>query len=328
MERKWRDTIVAFEVSVGFGVNVGFESIVRREGGETSLGGGGRTGRHNTQLLQLGEDFFVDDARAVIGVSWSGGWNWIDHLGVKHEFSITEGRGWISTMTTGLTHYSNQGEPKPLLPATRDRSLDHEKLTESCLPEVYLKGYNVGMQEVAGGEPYRRRLHEVALDNHGYVTTKMAQEAGVPGGELPKLAEHGGLERVGYGLYRFNDIPAGRLDQYMEVVLRVGEGAYLVGESVLAMHGLALVNPRRLKVATRRRVRVEMPEYVEVVKATHEAGTLTTHEGIPSTTVAQALVDCRRTVMRERLVEAAHEARKEGLLARREEEEVLARLLA
>jgi predicted transcriptional regulator of viral defense system len=175
-------------------------------------------------------------------------------------------------------------------------------------------------------ETYRRRLHAAALDHYGYVTTKMALEMGVPSVELPKLALRGGLTRIAYGIYRFDDIPATRRDAYMEAVLRVGPGAYLVRETVLELHDLALVNPRRLKVGTARRIQATIPKYIEVVPNDLEAGELTIYEGIPATTVARALLDCKETVMHERLVEATHQAQAEGLLQRREAEDVLARI--
>ena len=90
---------------------------------------------------------------------------------------------------------------------------------------------------------YRDLVHEIALDNHGYVTTRAAVEAGVPAVELPKLAARGGMENVAYGLYRVSTVPRSEIDQFAEALLRAGEGAYLYGESVLALLGLADVTP-------------------------------------------------------------------------------------
>ena len=53
---------------------------------------------------------------------------------------------------------------------------------------------------------------------------------------------------------------------------------------------------------------------------------LTVYEGIPSATVARALLDCRGLVMGDRLLEAAHQAARVGLLRRREAGRVLAEL--
>ena len=59
-----------------------------------------------------------------------------------------------------------------------------------------------------------------------------------------------------------------------------------------------------------------------------EAVDLTAYEGIPSATVARALLDCRGLVMRDRLVEAGQEAARRGLLRRSEAGRILAELEA
>ena len=106
---------------------------------------------------------------------------------------------------------------------------------------------------------YRQIVREIAIDSYGYVTTTQAVAAGVPAIELPKLAARGGLDHVAYGLYRVPDLPSTAYDQFAEALLRVGEGAYLHGESVLALLGLADVNPRHIKVAVPRRARTSLP---------------------------------------------------------------------
>ena len=100
-------------------------------------------------------------------------------------------------------------------------------------------------------DTYRRRLHDQALEQYGYVTTRDAAEVAVPAVELRKLAQRGGLERVAYGLYRFEDIPRTGRDEFMEAVLRVGPEAYLSHDAVLALHDLGLANPRASASASR-----------------------------------------------------------------------------
>lgn len=175
---------------------------------------------------------------------------------------------------------------------------------------------------------YRRRLRERALEQYGYITTRDAEELGVPPVELRKLRQRGGLDHVGHGLYRFEDIPATGHDQFMEAVLRVGPGAHLVGDAVLALHDLALTNPRRIRVATPRRDRHRVPGFLEVERREIPAEERTIYEGIPATTVARALLDCRGTIMHDRLVDAAREAARTGLLRRGEAARVLDELEA
>lgn len=49
-----------------------------------------------------------------------------------------------------------------------------------------------------------------------------------------------------------------------------------------------------------------------------EPGDLTTYEGIPLTTVQRAILDCSDIIMIDRIVEAAEEAGRRGLVPRQE----------
>jgi predicted transcriptional regulator of viral defense system len=164
---------------------------------------------------------------------------------------------------------------------------------------------------------YRDIVREIALDHYGYVTTKDATEAGVPAIELPKLAARGGLENVAYGLYRVPDIPPTRYDQFAEALLRAGDGAFLLAESVLALYGLADVNPRRIKVGVRRRARPKLPPFVDLTFVKADVAT-TLYEGLSSQTVADAILECRGRIETERLMDAAKQGRKDGLLTTNE----------
>lgn len=161
---------------------------------------------------------------------------------------------------------------------------------------------------------YREVVREIALDHYGYVTTRGAAESGVPPVELPKLAARGGIENIAYGLYRVTDIPPTPYDQYAEALLRVGEDAFLHSESVLALFGLADVNPRQVRVAVPRRARPRLPAYIELTQAPPGART-TFYKGLRAQPVADALVECRGRIQDERLLTAARQARAEGLLA-------------
>ena len=101
---------------------------------------------------------------------------------------------------------------------------------------------------MALAQTYRRKLLGRAQDQYGYVTTRDADELGIPPVELRKLAQRGGLQRVARGVYRFDEVPATGHDQLMEAVLTAGPGAYLTGDAVLALHDLGLVNPRKVRV--------------------------------------------------------------------------------
>jgi predicted transcriptional regulator of viral defense system len=173
-------------------------------------------------------------------------------------------------------------------------------------------------------DTYRRRLFDRALDQYGFVTTGDAEDLGVPAVELRKIARRGGVEHVAYGLYRFDDVPHTGRDQYMEAVLRVGPGAHLTHDAVLAFHDLALVNPRRIRVGTTRRVRADLPGHIQVVQEHLAPGDLTIYEGVPSATLTRAVIDCKGLVMANRLVEATRQAMRRGLIRKADADRVLA----
>lgn len=161
---------------------------------------------------------------------------------------------------------------------------------------------------------YRQRAWEIAVGQHGYLTTGQAAEEGIPPIELAKLAARGRLHHVARGIYRFDEMPPTKFDQYFEAVLRVGDDAVLVGDAVLALHGLALVNPRQIRVATSKRHRRTLPAWLKVEMGRVPDDAVTVVEGIPATTVARAVRDARPYVMTERLLEAIPEALHAGLI--------------
>ena len=160
---------------------------------------------------------------------------------------------------------------------------------------------------------YRQTLRWLAFDHHGIVTTEWAAAAGVPAVEVRKLAARGALTRVGQGVYRMDEAPTTALTPYAQALALVGAGAYLADESVLAVHDLALVNPRTIKVATDRRVRATLPPTIELVPAS-DVGHVEYVDGLATMPLRDALIACRGRVMRERLVEATRVAVARDLL--------------
>ena len=155
-------------------------------------------------------------------------------------------------------------------------------------------------------------IYEIAADNYGLVTAAQAREIGVTKTELSRWVANGRLDRRGRGVYKLVKYIPTELDAYAEAVALVGDGSFLIGDAVLAMHGLALVNPKRLRVGTPERIRKSLPEWVASVTVKGKA--TTRYEGIPSQTVAEAILDCRGSVMPERLKSAADDARERGLM--------------
>jgi len=164
---------------------------------------------------------------------------------------------------------------------------------------------------------YYADIYERAADNYGLITSADAKEMGIPVVELGKLYKRGRLNRVGHGVYRIFHYTPTALDGYADAVALVGQGAYLFGESVLAMHNLAPTNPATIKVATPNIVRKKLPQYIVTITRKNDEQ-VTLYEGIPSQSVANAIRANRKTMMSDRLLGAIQEARKQGLISKKE----------
>lgn len=93
-------------------------------------------------------------------------------------------------------------------------------------------------------------IYDIAADEYGIVTAARAREAGAAPSELNRWCTDGRLLRRGHGVYKLARWVPTPYDAYAEAVALVGDRAYLHGLAVLAMHGLALVDPRAIEVAT------------------------------------------------------------------------------
>jgi predicted transcriptional regulator of viral defense system len=158
-------------------------------------------------------------------------------------------------------------------------------------------------------------IYEIAADNYGLVSAKEAGSAGVTTAELSRYVREGRLGRIGHGLYRLARYTPNPYDSYAEAVALVGAGAYLYGESVIAMHALAPTNPKFIRVATPKRVRRALPDHI-IVEQRAADGPLKSYEGIPSQSVFEAIRSCKGQMMSERLAEAAEKARRNGLITK------------
>lgn len=168
-------------------------------------------------------------------------------------------------------------------------------------------------------------IYEIAADNYGLVTAAEVASAGAATSEVARYVRQGQLVRVGRGVYRLARYVPTPYDGYAEAVALVGPGSYLYGESVLAMHGLAPTNPKRVCVATPRRVRKELPDSVEVTQKPGGKPTAV-YEGIPSQSVADAIRSCKGRLMAERLRQATEGARRGGLVTKEQHEQLMEEL--
>jgi predicted transcriptional regulator of viral defense system len=104
---------------------------------------------------------------------------------------------------------------------------------------------------------YLDRLREIALDQHGFVTTAQAVVAGIPRTELPKLAARNRITRVGHGIYRIPQVPGSEFENLTLALLSTGAPeAYLSHETALDVWGICDVNPEVIHVSVNKDRRI------------------------------------------------------------------------
>ena len=139
------------------------------------------------------------------------------------------------------------------------------------------------------------RLREVALDQHGFVTTAQAIDDGVSHAELSTLVARGRLVRAAHGVYRVPQVAVTEFDEYQLAVLWTGAPeACLSHDSALEAWGVSDINPRRIHVtvARRRRIRRAGGELIVVHREDLDANQVTWWEGIRTVTMATAIGQC------------------------------------
>ena len=166
------------------------------------------------------------------------------------------------------------------------------------------------------------RLYDEAIGRYGLITVQQARKLGISNAALVNLARRGRLERLGYGLYRIDKYvpnPDG-LDAYACAVAHVGSDAFIWGPSVLAIHRLCPTSPSHIYVATPKRYRGKLPPGIIVKNAVCTA--LGNHEGIPVQNIPDAILASQHTIMLDRLLSAAQEAERRGLIGSSERERI------
>ncbi len=141
------------------------------------------------------------------------------------------------------------------------------------------------------------RLVERAAEQHGYVTTRDAQELAIDPTQLRLMAARGRLERTGRGVYRVPVLPRGEHDELAAAVAwSMGRGV-VSHESALVLHELADVNPSRvhLTVPRNNHPRAVGGELYRTHRRELAAVEVTQVDGLPVTTAARTIRDCMQT---------------------------------
>ena len=171
----------------------------------------------------------------------------------------------------------------------------------------------------------RSRLDEllpVAEHNDGLVTSSQARALGITDSVLARLTQRGKLKRVARGVYRIPYFPADRLSQYREAVLwaRASQGPEQVAlshETALGVYGISDVNPSRvhLTIPKGARLRRRKLKWIVIHRGDLAASEVTTHEGLPVTSVGKTVLDVVNATGRLGLArQAIRDAHKEGYI--------------
>jgi predicted transcriptional regulator of viral defense system len=168
------------------------------------------------------------------------------------------------------------------------------------------------------GEAYST-LYEIAADQFGYFTAAQAREAGVRAMALVMMERRQTVERVSQGVYRLQQFPPGPYAEYMEATLwPVGKMGVISHESALALYGVSDSNPGRihLTLPLGYRVRRAAPARLKLHYQEMDDEDRTLFEGIPVTTMARTIRDCRTAAVGDEILrQALADAEREGLIS-------------
>jgi len=169
------------------------------------------------------------------------------------------------------------------------------------------------------------KIYESAADNYGLITNEQAHEIGVTTRNLNDLARRGRLMRIGFGVYQLSHYIPTERDPYAQAVALAGPGAFLYGESVLALLNLTPTNPTRMYIGTPGRMRRKLNRGYRVHQFFTNARVVPI-EGIAAQIVPDAILAAKPTVRTDRLVNAATEACRRGIIDEEERDNLIKEL--
>ena len=161
------------------------------------------------------------------------------------------------------------------------------------------------------------KIYERAVGNFGLVTAAQAKELGASTREMSRWVKMGRLEKPCRGLFRVSLYPSSPFDVFAMAVESVGAEAYLYGESVLAILNLVPTNPTWINVATPIRKRKSLMAGVRVFSVKENYSPIS-YDGVRSQRVADAIVECRNLIRKDRLERALKTAVSQGYIRKDE----------
>jgi very-short-patch-repair endonuclease len=172
--------------------------------------------------------------------------------------------------------------------------------------------------------PPDERVAELAAKQWGVVSTGQLRTLGLQRGAVAYRVRAGRLHPVFRGVYAVGHRRLGREGRTLAAVLACGPGAVLSHRSAASWWGLLATASARSDV-TVRHGRHAIPGVAVHQARSLDARDTTTHEGIPTTTIARTLLDLAATVRADRLERALAQAERLQLYDHRAITDVIAR---
>lgn len=164
------------------------------------------------------------------------------------------------------------------------------------------------------------------VDDFGLITSAEAANLGMSAAEMVQQANKGKLVRVARGVYRMPVWPFQPQSPYAIAVKAAGDGAFLYGESVVALLGLAPTDPSKMWLASPKRCRRDLGLGTTVLQA--GGTTPVVYEGISCQPLPKALAAAAKTMGVGRVREAARAALEQGFIVQEEFRELDEKLVS
>ena len=159
-----------------------------------------------------------------------------------------------------------------------------------------------------------------AVDDFGLITSAEAADLGMSRAEMVQQEKMGKLARVARGVYRMPVWPSQPEAPYAIAVKAAGEGAFLYGESVVALLELAPTDPSKMYLASPKRCRRELGPGVSVKRADGISPTYL--RGIACQPVPSAITAAAATMGASRALGAANEALRQGYITQDQADQI------
>ncbi len=162
------------------------------------------------------------------------------------------------------------------------------------------------------------QLHEIALDQHGLVTTDQARHHNVDPRAVIMMARRGKLRRLTNGVYLDTGAPTTKWTPYLAAALWPKRSrAVLSHTTALSLMDISDVNPALIHVTVPNPYRTHrtVPKTIRLHHSDLREDEVTYIEGLPVTTAARSIRDCAtKGIGPAFLAQALDDARRDGWL--------------